>query len=235
MQLNIPTFIRLFIYLLIIIIMGNVSALTDLVVHPGIDYFDLEHFIVGGMMAFLTATLCAMLEVNLVKTSKTSASTKLVPLTWFMAITWTVIIFSSLAGDIVGQKETSVEIALQEARTIYEKDLNYYRWATGHDGVFVPITEVTQPNTYLNHIPEYKIETLSGRKLTLVNPEYMIRQVYEMKTGGLGALGHITSLDPIRAENAADPWEKQALEDFENGSREVSSIEIINEIKDLPF
>ena len=48
----------------------------------------------------------------------------------------------------MGEKKISQEIALQEARTIYEKDLNYYRWATRHNGVFVPITNKTLPKVW---------------------------------------------------------------------------------------
>lgn len=224
---KISTLFRILLYIFIIVLMANVSALTDAVIHPGIPYFSLAHFIVGGMMAFLGTILCAIMEVNYNHPGKTGASTKLAPLVWFMATIWTVIIFSSLASDIIRKKDTTLDIALQEARTVYNKDLNYYRWATGHKGVFVPITEATKPNSYLSHISEYKLETTSGLKLTLVNPEYMIRQVYEMQTAAHEVLGHITSLDPIRAENAADPWEQKALDEFESGAKEVSSIEQI--------
>lgn len=227
MKIKIGTLLRILIYIFVIVLMANVSALTDAVIHPGIPYFNLAHFIVGGMMAFLGTIICAIMEVNYNHSGRLGASTRLAPLVWFMAIIWTVIIFSSLASDIIGKKDTNLKIALQEARTVYTKDLNYYRWATGHKGVFVPVTETTKPNPYLSHIPEYKLETSAGLKLTLVNPEYMIRQVYEMQTAAHEVLGHITSLDPIRAENAADPWEQKALEEFEGGAKEVSSIEQI--------
>jgi len=219
--------LRIMLYLFIVVLMANVNALTDAVINPGIPYFNLTHLVVGGMMALLTTIICAKIESNFNRSGRSGGSAGLAPLIWFISISWTVIIFSSLAGDIVGKKETTLAIALQEARTVYTKDLNYYRWATGHKGVFVPITETTKPNPYLSHIPEYKLETSSGLKLTLVNPEYMIRQVYEMQTAAHEVLGHITSLDPIRAENAADPWEQKALESFEGGLREYSSIESI--------
>lgn len=228
MKIKFGTPIRIPTYICIIVLMANLNALTDAIIHPQIPYLNLTHLLVGGMMAFLTTIICAIIEVNYKRSRKDEPfTTELAPMVWFMAVIWSVIIFSSLAGDIIGKKETNLEIALQEARTVYTKDLNYYRWATGHNGVFVPVTETTRPNPYLSHIPEYKLETSSGRKLTLINPEYMIRQVYEMQTAAHGVLGHITSLDPIRAENAADPWEHEALKKFEGGVKEVSSIEEI--------
>jgi len=151
----------------------------------------------------------------------------LVPFTWFLAICWTVIVFGSMAGDVMQQREKTREIALHEARTVYEKDLNFYRWATGHDGVYVPITRETRPNPYLENIDGFMTTTSNGLDLTLVNPEYMIRQVYEMQPSDEAALGHITSLDPIRAQNAADPWEHRALQAFEEGEVEIFAIEAI--------
>ncbi|HER63210.1 MAG TPA: histidine kinase, partial [Desulfobacteraceae bacterium] len=109
-------------------------------------------------------------------------SARLIPYAWGLAVLWivmgTIIMTASLIWNINRQKNETIQLATIEARTVYEKDLIYHRWATQHDGVFVPITDKTQPNPYLNHIPGANVTTTSGDKLTLVNPEYMIRQVY---------------------------------------------------------
>jgi len=93
-----------------------------------------------------------------------------------------------------------------------------------HVGVYVPITHETPPSPCLAHIPERDINT---PKLTLINPAYMNRQVVELGKKQYGVLSYITSLNPIRSENVADEWEKRALQAFENGQKEVSSIEPI--------
>ncbi len=146
---------------------------------------------------------------------------------WIFAICWTIVIILSLSWNIARQKNEIIEVATNEAKTIFEKDLAYYQWATSHNGVYVPISSKTKPNPYLHHLPESSAVTATGLPLTLVNPEYMIRQVYEMKPGPNSALGHITSLDPIRDENAADTWESDALDSFENGETQVSTLEDI--------
>ena len=140
---------------------------------------------------------------------------------------WTLVIIISLGWNISQRKNEIIEVATNEAQTIFEKDLVYYKWATSHKGVYVPLTQKTQPNPYLENLPESSAMTATGEALTLVNPEYMIRQVYEMKTDQLGALGHITSLDPIRDENAADAWESMALESFEEGETQVTAVQHI--------
>jgi two-component system cell cycle sensor histidine kinase/response regulator CckA len=106
----------------------------------------------------------------------------------------------------------------------YKKDLVYRRWATIHGGVYVPITPETPTNPYLSHIPERDISTPSGKKLTLVNPAYMTRQVHELGEKDYGLGGHITSLKPIRPENAPDEWERKALQGFEQNQKDVSSL-----------
>lgn len=119
-----------------------------------------------------------------------------------------------------------LESAYIQAKIAFEKDILYRRWNAGHGGVYVPVTEETPPNPYLAGIvKERDITTPSGKQLTLVNPAYMSRQVYELAKSEYDVLGHITSLDPIRAENAADPWELKALKSFENGMSEVRSVE----------
>jgi len=217
--------LRILAYIAVIALMGNLNALMDLVLHPDIDYLDQEHLVVGLIMALMAAILCLMVEGRFRKASGYGFSSEhLQPYTWFLAGMWTIVIFVSLGWDIYREQREVRDVALNEARTVYQKDLVYYRWATEHHGVYVPITEVTRPNPYLSQIPDRSGSTASGKSLTLVNPEYMIRQVYEMETSPDAARGHITSLDPIRAENSADPWETEALQAFEHGVEEVHAI-----------
>lgn len=163
-------------------------------------------------------------------------SARLIPFTWGLAVLWvvmgTIIMAASLIWNINRQKNETIQLATIEARTVYEKDLIYHRWATLHNGVFVPITERTQPNPYLAHIPGANVTTTEGMKLTLVNPEYMIRQVYGMQNRDFEPIEHITSLDPMRPENAADDWETAALESFDDGREEAVSVE---EIGGVPY
>lgn len=146
---------------------------------------------------------------------------------WAVAVVWTLVIAGSLVWNFVRLEQQVFESARIQARVTYEKDVIYRRWNALHGGVYVPVTEETPPNPYLD-VPERDITTPSGRWLTLVNPAYMTRQVHELARGEIGVLGHITSLDPIRPQNVADPWETRALESFQRGAIEVSSVEQID-------
>ena len=144
---------------------------------------------------------------------------------WALIVMWTVVVAASLGWNVVQIKHHTLEAARIQARSAYEKDIIYRRWNTGHGGVYVPVTEISQPNPYLSDMPERDITTASGKLLTLMNPAYMTRQVHELAEKEYNVHGHITSLNPIRAENAPDPWETEALQAFELGETEISSLE----------
>jgi PAS domain S-box-containing protein len=145
-----------------------------------------------------------------------------------LVLFWTFLISVLLWHEFSLVEEAKLRNALSETNGAFNKDLLYRRWVTGHGGVYVPITEETPPNPYLSHVEERDIATPSGKRLTLINPAYMTRQVHELSKSEYGIRGHITSLIPIRPENAPDPWEKAALEAFERGEAKISSVEIID-------
>jgi len=144
---------------------------------------------------------------------------------WTILSLWTVFVGLVLFWSLFQQKRETLDAVRVQARSAFEKDLVYRRWAAMHGGVYVPVTEQTSPNPYLASVDERDITTPSGRRLTLMNPAYMTRQVHEIEAEQSGLRGHITSLNPIRPANAADAWETKALRAFEEGVTEVSSVE----------
>ncbi len=113
-----------------------------------------------------------------------------------------------------------VDSARIMARTSTDKDIAYRHWVAERGGVYAQVSDSLPPNPYLN-VPERDIVTPSGRQLTLVNPAYMTRQVFEQDFPLDTSLwSHITSLNPLRPANAPDDWETRALESFERGVKE---------------
>ncbi len=141
-----------------------------------------------------------------------------------MMIAWTAVIAGSMGWTIYQEKNAAKQMARHEAGAMFQKDPIYRLWNADHGGVYAPITPQTQPNPYLSHITERDIQTPSGHPLTLINPAYMTRQVYKLGLEKYGSRGHITSLKPIRPENAPDQWEKSALRSFEQGSQEAIAL-----------
>ncbi len=144
---------------------------------------------------------------------------------WVFGVLWVAIVTASLAFDIVRVGRDTLELARLQARAAYDKDLAYRRWNSDRAPVYVAESPDAPPNPFLSAEPERDILTPSGRRLTMANPDYMMRQVDEKVGKTSGVRGHLTSLSPVRRENAPDAWEAKALTDAARGRAEVSSVQ----------
>ncbi len=142
--------------------------------------------------------------------------------------TWSVISLLSIVFSVYLNLRQAKQTLVKIAETNISKDLNLRRWAASHGGVYVPVDSATQPNTNLKHIEERDIKTPLGKDLTLMNPAYMLRQYYE-QFNNQENINRIFSNRPIRAENKADAWEMNALNQVKNGKSIVYNIEKEND------
>lgn len=159
---------------------------------------------------------------------------KLTILGVFLLISWTAFVYHLYTMAIASLIESQYHQALVEARIAYEKDITYRRWSARLGGVYAEISGTLAPNPHLD-VPERDVVTDSGKKLTLINPAYMTRMVHTIMEEEAGLKAHITSLNPIRPENAPDAWETQALESFHKGVPEVHEIEMADGKQALRF
>ena len=148
-----------------------------------------------------------------------SQEKKLFFLFLLIASVWTLLVYWLYSSNKLNAVESIHSQALVEAEIAYNKDITYRRWAAQLGGVYGEISPHLQPNPYLD-IPDRDVTTNTGKKLTLINPAYMTRMVYDVMGSESGLKGHITSLNPIRTNNAPTEWEKKALENFQNSSKE---------------
>jgi hypothetical protein len=135
---------------------------------------------------------------------------------------WLLIVGGAFGKNYSNETRAHNELAFQTARAFFEQIVVSRAWNAGHGGVYVPVTENTQPNPYLDD-PLRDLETSKGIKLTKINPAFMTRQIAEIATNEKGVQFHITSLKPIRPDNKASDWEKIWLESFEKGIMEQGS------------
>jgi PAS domain S-box-containing protein len=147
--------------------------------------------------------------------------------TWIATFLWTGCIVASSLWNLHEQDERLVLLASNTAEVTFDNDVLYRRWVARQGGVYVRVNEHVRPNPYLK-VLDRDVKTEAGLALTLVNPAYMARMVNEMNAEGRGRGGHITSLKPIRPENSPDAWEVDALQAFEKGVMEVTSLQWIN-------
>lgn len=139
-------------------------------------------------------------------------------LTTAIVIVFTALVVISLGVNLRQIRGHTRELARMEALTTFNKDQAFRYWATNHGGVYVPPSKTTPPNPYLSHVPDRDIELPSGKRLTLMNPAYMMKQAMAEYSELYGVKGHITSLKPLNPANKPDEWEREALSAFESGS-----------------
>ena len=132
---------------------------------------------------------------------------------------WTVFVWFLYMDTMANNRESIHEMAVVEARVTFEKDRTYRRWVSRLGGLYAPVGELVQPNPYLK-VKNRDVTTTDGTRMTLINPAYMTRMVYEIMSEEAGLQAHITSLDPINPVNIPDAWERKALEKFEHGEME---------------
>ena len=128
---------------------------------------------------------------------------------------WLLIVGGAFGKNYSNETRAHNDLAFQTARAFFDQVVLSRAWNAGHGGVYVPVSENTQPNPYLNHIKERDVTTTSGLLLTKLNPAYMTRQVHAIGQKEYGIQGHITSLKPLRPENQPDAWEILALKKFQ--------------------
>ncbi|MBU3949740.1 MAG: DUF3365 domain-containing protein [Proteobacteria bacterium] len=147
---------------------------------------------------------------------------------WIIAGVWTMIIVATVLINAISIRREFYGMARIVAMASFNKDMVYRRWAANQGGVYVPVTDENQLNSYLSDIPDRDITSTTGRLLTLINSAYMTRQVHELGMKQYGLRGHITSLKPTRPETAPDLWETKALKAFGQGEIEVTDMQIID-------
>ncbi|MBW6521606.1 MAG: DUF3365 domain-containing protein [Desulfoarculaceae bacterium] len=128
------------------------------------------------------------------------------------------VLFSFLWNQADDVREKNA-IALETARSFLNHIMAVRTWNAEHGGVFVLTDEKSPVNPYMPE-DQQSLMTSDGRKLTRINPAYMTRQISEIADRQGKVRFHLTSLDPIRPENKALPWEEGWLKEFEKGVKE---------------
>ncbi|GAM07770.1 blue-light-activated protein [Geobacter sp. OR-1] len=141
-----------------------------------------------------------------------------------LCLIWTAVIAAITTTTLVVYHRNVISEAENEARDYFRLNYYYRAWSARLGGVYAPADKV-EPNPYLT-LPERDLVTTGGKRLTLVNPAYMTRMVFDdiKKSSGDPVVSKLTSLKPTNPVNAPDSWEREALHAFERGAKDQSQI-----------
>ena len=140
--------------------------------------------------------------------------------TFLVSILWILLIAASFAWNHTQTHKEQEKLALHTTRNLFNYIVITRRWNAQHGGVYVPATDKTLPNPYLQ-VPMREIKVNDSLTLTKLNPAYMTRQISEIAKDQADMQFHITSLQPIRPENRATEREETALKEFATGIKEI--------------
>ncbi len=156
--------------------------------------------------------------------SDISEEYKRVPVTYIaiaVLLFWTFLLGITLYWNIDNIRREEIAMATAEARANWNKDQVFRAWASKHGGFYVTPDSRTPPSPYLAHLPDRDVVTREGKKLTLMNPAYMMRQMTEEFEQTYGIKGRITAKVLLNPNNAPDEWERKALDQFDKGVKEI--------------
>jgi len=136
-------------------------------------------------------------------------------------LAWSTIIAFSSWWNIQIEKRITKDTVINIARSSFDKDQAYRQWATSHGGVYVPPTTKTPPSPWMAHLENRDVVTTTGKKLTLMNPAYMLREMMQDYSTLYGIKGRIVGIVYLNKNNKADKWEEDAIRSFEKGTKEV--------------
>jgi len=131
----------------------------------------------------------------------------------------TIFLIISLLYNFNFVDKTTNDFALTNARAKFKRDVIFRRWASSSGGLYAPIEKV-KPNPFLSEYTNRDIIASNGLKLTLVNPAYIMRLVYEIEERESNVTNRIISLKPLNPDNKPDSLEEVALKQFEKGEKE---------------
>ncbi|MBI2306615.1 MAG: DUF3365 domain-containing protein [Rhodocyclales bacterium] len=128
-----------------------------------------------------------------------------------------------LNASLTQIRQHNLDVATEGARNVVRMLVVTRQWNAMHGGVYVPVSDIAQPNPYLEH-PRRDIVTTDGQKLTMINPAFMTRMIADMTrdTGGLSF--RIISQKPINPNNSPDPWEAAGFVRLAEGKREITEL-----------
>jgi len=130
----------------------------------------------------------------------------------YLFLAWSAVIAFSLMASVYGYHGNALANAAIEAGTHLRLNLEYRAMVASLGGVYASVDKIS-PNPYLS-VPKRDIKTQDGDRLTLLNPAYMTRLIFERIKGKSAqpVINKITSLKPYNPGNAPDDWEKRAVD-----------------------
>jgi diguanylate cyclase (GGDEF)-like protein len=126
--------------------------------------------------------------------------------------------------------ELLIQTVRHEAESFARLIVLTRHWNAGYGGVYVEKKPGIESNPFLKEMDiDPDIRTSDGRTFTLRNPAIMTREISELARRDSILEFHMVSLRSLNPENRPDEFERQSLERFEQGERDIWQIDRVGE------
>jgi PAS domain S-box-containing protein len=129
------------------------------------------------------------------------------------ALAWTALIAATVGWSMFERQRGMLANARHQAQVSFQQEMLLQFWVMGH-GDSTPATNNASPSAALARTA----------KRALFESAAMLRQIQGRSPEPAGYRNRLTSVKPLRPENAPDAWEAAALEAFAKGETEVASV-----------
>ena len=134
-----------------------------------------------------------------------------------ICLTVTLALSSVFLGFNLKTRQLIQEENLVQARSLFNSIVMTRKWNARYNGVYVKKTPGVVSNPFLKR-PD--IHDGEGNSYTLRNPAIMTHEISAIADQEGLFRFHMTSLKPLNPNNNPDPFEREALQNFELGGRE---------------
>lgn len=134
---------------------------------------------------------------------------------WGLISAWTFFTIILLLGLIFIENETTKEMALIEAKSSFNKDIEFNHWMNNSNGVYIPISK--------NTINQQAIKINDTTKLVYFNTDALKYSTGEVNTVRKKVITRITHINSDSSGNALTKEEKLAYNSLRNGANEYAA------------
>jgi hypothetical protein len=97
-----------------------------------------------------------------------------------LAAAWTAVMASVVFVYLWSNYQQTIETVETRALTLIERDMLYRTWGLTKNGIYVRVSESSQPNPNLVSLPNRDIPHPDGGILTMMTPSNIIQQAFEL-------------------------------------------------------
>lgn len=127
-----------------------------------------------------------------------------------LIVAWSLILTAIFLWNIHRDWQQTLRTARMEAKSFLQKDILYRDWNARNGGVFVLELDTLALPPFFS-VPELTLQSVTGEKLTKINPDRMVWDAYRLQNKNINIRKYSGASEIKESRYLPDMWEKKAL------------------------